>query len=71
MCPCVTASPEMCIAKRYAVSLNFVSLVGGCNCRCHFTDNGAVLPTKIWLRNRQRAVIGHSITLVPQEQERK
>lgn len=67
MCQCVTANPDICLSKRYGVSLDFVSLVGGCNCKCHFTDNGALLPAKLWLHRKQQQINRRVVILVQEE----
>lgn len=70
MCVCVSANPDVCLSRRHGMSMAYVSLIGGCNCRCHFTDKGAILPTKVWLHNRQRQINKRVVVLVQDVQHK-
>lgn len=69
MCLCVAANPDVCTAKRHEVSINLAGLLGGCTCPCHVTDNGALLPTRQWLHNKQQQINRRVVVLVQDEEK--
>lgn len=54
LCPCVHANPTQCLMERHQVGESFAKCMGGCSCRCHYLENGALVPSGGWQKNRER-----------------
>jgi hypothetical protein len=72
--PCVHPEPVWCRLMRNGLNekkdYNFVAVLGGCNCPCHFT-NGVPVPYRAWVAPGQDTPIGtlHAIRLEKLEEQ--
>lgn len=53
ICQCVHPSPTMCLVNRYKISKSLASCLGNCQCPCHRSENGGLIPRGQWHINQR------------------